>query len=450
MNNSIKSNRSLFTLFALLLLSSFGCFYNGAFPVSDASQLWVMIFICLSGGIIMFYLLAVKPSLPNFWIAFGLAARICWLFLHRELVAFSGFLSTFYDSDAGAYSSIASTYITQSFAFIRHGLGAYPSILARFYFVLGQNRLLGGWSNILLYIATAIYMKKIMELLGINERGQAWGILFYSVMPFSIMYSVGTFRESVLILPLVMSAYYFFIWLRGGGWGNAVVAVACILFSCYIHAGVAPAFVIYVLTFIFYNRSNRKWRISFPAVLLFVMFLVSIVFMPESIQMVIFNKISRYRNVDVLLYWFSISEGGSAYLEWIDLKSLYELIWFIPLKYFYFWMSPVPWEWRGLQDAVTFLMDSSVYVLMHFIGFMYLKKKRVLSAEWIILALLVVGIGVTYGCGTFSAGTAIRHRFKILPLASIFAVFSIPIFRTDRAFINLPSKLGKLANKYFL
>ena len=90
-----------------------------------------------------------------------------------------------------------------------------------------------------------------------------------------------------------------------------------------------------------------------------------------------------------------------------------------PLKMFYFMFSPIPLDWRGFGDIASFMFDSSIYVFL--VGAtIYGLFKSDMPLRNKIFILLFIGITVlVYSYGTQTAGTAMRHRNKIIPLLLI-------------------------------
>lgn len=109
---------------------------------------------------------------------------------------------------------------------------------------------------------------------------------------------------------------------------------------------------------------------------------------------------------------FNYEIGGSAYLSEITVRSLRDTIIFLPLKLIYFLFSPLPTNWRGLIDIIPFFIDS----IWYFICLYYIVRR--LKKTPYHCFVLAIGIGwlataFVFGIGTWTAGTAIRHRNKI-------------------------------------
>ena len=90
-----------------------------------------------------------------------------------------------------------------------------------------------------------------------------------------------------------------------------------------------------------------------------------------------------------------------------------------PIKMFYFMFSPIPLDWRGLGDIVSFLFDSSVYLFLVGATIYGLFKSDMPMRNKIFVLMFLAITVLVYSYGTQSAGTAMRHRNKIIPLLLI-------------------------------
>ena len=129
----------------------------------------------------------------------------------------------------------------------------------------------------------------------------------------------------------------------------------------------------------------------------------------------------------------TLKMAGSGYLQSISTTSLGQIIIFLPLFIFYFLYSPTPDMFRGGLDIISFILNSSIYLYFTFSGFyLYRKvKNRLTLAEKKIIKYLFISALFTiavFSIGTRNAGTAIRHRDKIVPL--LIVIFAIIKNRT--------------------
>jgi hypothetical protein len=95
---------------------------------------------------------------------------------------------------------------------------------------------------------------------------------------------------------------------------------------------------------------------------------------------------------------------------------------YAPLKIFYFLFSPMPWDIRGLPDAIAFLFDSLFYIVIvpkifkDLLNLGSNRKDKLIFRTLLFSFILVTGV---HAMGTIASGTAVRHRYKGLSLLII-------------------------------
>ena len=75
--------------------------------------------------------------------------------------------------------------------------------------------------------------------------------------------------------------------------------------------------------------------------------------------------------------------------------------------------SPVPWNWRSATDIIAFIFSSLFYAYVFFksIPLLHNSKHSSLTNALFMTALLTL---LLFGWGVSNAGTALRHRDKMV------------------------------------
>lgn len=76
----------------------------------------------------------------------------------------------------------------------------------------------------------------------------------------------------------------------------------------------------------------------------------------------------------------------------------------------------MPLDWRGIFDIISFFLDSSFYLFTLIYAMNGLKKNNRNKNLSIILIISILATSYIFGIGVSNAGTAIRHRQKIISL----------------------------------
>ncbi len=300
-------------------------------------------------------------------------------------------------------------------------LTGYADLLGVFFYLFGDQRMLAQYLNTLLGIGVIIVTYKILKLLSINQKIRIIVICIITFFPQTIIFSGILLRENLVAFGLVMMIYYSVLWYKQGGMKNIVLSILFLLIAAYFHSGVIVAFIPLVFMYTFYKHKLSKFGVDVKALFLLGVFLIIGLVVSLNIGEVLFSK---FGDVDITNKEFYSSmntteEGGSNYLEGLRYDNLYEILLFSPLKMFYFLFSPIPLDWRGAMDLITFFIDSLVY----FLASIYLIKNRKIFIKdkplLIVFSFILLFIIFTFAYGTHAAGTAIRHRSKIVAVLLI-------------------------------
>jgi hypothetical protein len=130
----------------------------------------------------------------------------------------------------------------------------------------------------------------------------------------------------------------------------------------------------------------------------------------------LFAKFNRVENVDdVFDVADSYSVGDSAYNIQIKTGNTFvDLVINTPIRMFLFIASPLPWQWRGLNDLIAFVFSALFYIYCYATARKALKQN--LEDKTLIIGLLTICIAsmLIFSWGVSNAGTALRHRDKFI------------------------------------
>lgn len=298
--------------------------------------------------------------------------------------------------------------------------GTYPEILGIAYYIIGPMRTYIQNINVILYILSAINIIKIFKIYSINKGLVRKYIFIYLAMIIGICESTTLLRESLLILILSYSIYYFVKFINFGGNINILIAIFYAVIAANLHTGVIAVLPVYIAIFILYDRCNNKLNITIKTLAKFI-FIIAVSIFILSIFKSTFSYVDDIKNLQDLFDELSGSgveiKAGSTYLANLKIENILQLALYTPIRLFYFLFSPVPWNFRGFIDIATFIMDSIVYLIFSFgIVSAYRCRENIpinIRHNIYILYLCGFSISIMYSLGVSTAGTAIRHRFKI-------------------------------------
>lgn len=272
--------------------------------------------------------------------------------------------------------------------------------------------LLFGAINIFFHIIININLFEILKKI-IKNRKIINICMYISILsPMTLINRAGILRESIIVLLLSYSLKYFIKYIYGKNNINIILAILLIGLTTLFHGGclfLGLGYALYLLK----GQKNQK-------VLQIIIFTVAIVMLFVFKDRLLL-KIGGgdIENILEVSNSKTLRAAGSAYLKNVQMNSTPKLILFLPLKIFYFLYSPTPDMFRGPMDIGVFLINSTIYIFLTYGIFKYRKKivrKLNIKEEAVVNYLLISIIAglIVFSIGTHNAGTAVRHRDKIM------------------------------------
>ena len=364
-------------------------------------------------SIIMFsYCLMRKDRRIAIILAVGLALRLILLFVdffHLATIPNSGAdTETFHYIAMRFYSELS--YDTRSH---------FPSVIAMFYKITYASRLLAQYVNDVFGMGILIMIYKSLKLLQVKEKAIFVAVTVIALLPNAIIFSGILLREAWVEFFVAVSVFFFVKWFVGGKPISILACIGALLVAAYMHAGVLGLALGYIAGFLFYSPATGRVTFSFSSIISMIVIVGIWLLIADSFQMFTgkFNSFDFEDNQDFLKKVNSQGGGNSDYLTWINADSTAQGLIFSPLKVFYFLFSPLPTEWRRISDIVGFAIDGFWYMWMCWVLWKYRPGQQLFMKRFLVLAMLCSAF--IFGYGTYNAGTAFRHRAKLLSVIAI-------------------------------
>lgn len=311
----------------------------------------------------------------------------------------------------------------------------YTVFLTYLFKLIGPQRLFAQYINVILGMTTLVYTYKSMRLLEVGKKGVIAAMWILALMPNQVILSSILLRESIIISTFTISMYHLLKWLREGETLPMALSLFFIVLSSVMHSGMLGVALGFLIVFASYQRSSGKLKFSkrlivaVPLALVFFVVLISSGIATSYLNFLL-NPDSM-SSTEALLDKASIesSDAGSAYLVGANTDSIPKLLLFLPLKILYFLFSPMPWNWRGMGDSISFVLDSAI-ILWMFWAIYYPRRKKSTKANprsRSIIHIIMLGVWISiamYSLGTSTAGTAMRHRANFIPAILVCSILS--------------------------
>ena len=350
-------------------------------------------------------------------------------FALRMFLLFADYYHWFPILNSGADSEIFHRVaVNNATSMLKLSKGGYADFLTVVYRLTSCSRLIAQFINVLFGMGIILVIQQTVKMLSVDRRNELIVICVLIFLPNLNIFSAILLREAWVEYFVALSVLFFVRWFINGGALNIVLAIGAVLTACYMHAGVIGLLMGYIVAFITYNPASKQITFS-KSTIVSLIFLVGLSVGLSGYMGFFTAKFAAYDSIeDIVAVTNKVGGGGADYLTWINSNSVAQSFMFAPLKMFYFLFSPLPTEWRGLTDIIGFLIDGLIYMVLCY-GIVKYRADTLLNKQlkkYLIISLLVVVF--IFAFGTKNAGTAFRHRAKIIPIIAV--VFAISTIKT--------------------
>lgn len=289
--------------------------------------------------------------------------------------------------------------------------GLYSKVIGMLFKVIGDNRLFIQYINIILSILTILILIKTLDYIDIDRRIKKLVVFIICYFPNNVLISALLLRESWIIFLTTIGLLFYIKYQKFNKLEYLFLCALAIASASIFHSGVIMMLFGIILNEILFKKNKKITYSIIGSVLIIVMIVLfkNIIFTKFSTQIQILTSNDDY-----------LSEAGSRYLPNIYINSLTSAFKYIWIKAIYFVASPTPLYWRGLIDLISFILDSLFYIVVSIkviTNIKEFKKIEIVSNYTYIGLIISLALCIAaFAIGTSTAGTAMRHRNKLLPV----------------------------------
>lgn len=410
--------------------------------VEDRKLNLVFLLIWLSFGMQLSILTILKPFFTDFesvalisilihvlftyiiFLGFGKKNKIVLIFFGAFIIRVLAMLWDFYATSifilphSGADSEMFfrfSLEIANNITLLGESIrgGIYSKINGVLFYLIGPQRLIGQYINVLLGVMVVFFLYKSLNLLQISQRTIIIICLIASFFPNSIIMSAIFLREIFPTFFVAVSLYYFLKWYKFGVTTSIIFSFIAVGLASTFHSGLIGILIGFAFILLFYKRRGNRYKFSINTIFIFSILVILTILIFTQFNGVLLGKFGDVEGIGDIYEKSNTRLGESVYLTGITINNPFEFAIFGPLKALYFLISPIPLDWRGILDVFSFFTDSSLYLGTMF--FIFVNRKRLGENKTLIIGLIsiLISVALIFGIGVGNAGTAMRHRQKI-------------------------------------
>ena len=246
--------------------------------------------------------------------------------------------------------------------------GNYTIFLGVLYKIFGPNRIVSQYVNVVFGMCIPLLLLKISKLIKIDNKKLTIPFIITCFFPQFLFFSAILLRESIMIFFIALSLYYLIKWYLSEKFIFFIYSISAILVASIFHAGILFIGLIYIMFIALFDAKQRKLRLSPKAIISLMASVVIVVLLNVFFREVFFEKFIRFENgfLRVVLNTLNNTRGESVYLANLQFNNLFDVVlYFIP-KTIYYLFSPMPWDWRNIADAISFILDSTIYLYLFY------------------------------------------------------------------------------------
>lgn len=376
-----------------------------------------------------------------------LLSYICKVYMILRLTLSTSPVTPTLSGDAIGFWRVATQYYYGDFNTVYTG---YPYILNTLFHIFGINYICCLIANVFMMTLSTLIVCDIMNKIGVTGSTRRITLVMSAMLPYTFIIATSIWRESIYVLCFTISLSFYVDYAITGNYRRLILASASVLPAIALHGGYFP---IIVVCFTIGRRRREGGFLKgdiFPPL---ICILLTILFLSISTRTVGSRYVTNgLTNPEDFLDRLAGREGGStansAYLVGLRADTWRKAIIYTPIRVLYYLASPMPMDWRGIIDIVTFLFDSTFHLVLLMLSqycFSLINRTKAIegynykfTTDDLYIDLLRTTLACTLLCavvfavGTSAAGTAIRHRDAMVTIEVVGIMSAIQIIRSNK------------------
>ena len=307
----------------------------------------------------------------------------------------------------------------------------FPVMISLLYRIFGPDELIMVYVLVLLSAVGCLAFRYMLDELDLPVMPKYISLAVVCFAPFNIVFSILLLREPIYFCFLSLSFLSFLKYCRNEKVKFLLLAMVICLPAVFMHWGYAGMLFVYVVYFFaeYKGIPERKTqlRIIKLVIMIILMSMIGIVMM-NSGRLRYFREAGNFSDGLILTFQKYTGLGGeSGYLQDMQVTSIWQVLVYTPIRILYFYLSPLPMDWRGWKDVCSFLFDA-VWPLMACLSFFSVGWNRGKQLFPVRIAFWILALtGALYCWATVTAGAAIRHRNCLVPLCLFMVLFAMSL-----------------------
>jgi hypothetical protein len=360
-----------------------------------------------------------------------------WLciFLHHAVAFLNVYLGNVIGTEGDArtfhfYGADAS--VEPEIGFWTNPRVTYTNTLGFFYHAFGTSFLLGDELSVLAFTLSCIVLVKLISLLEL-ERFRIAIVLFFGLLPSSVIFRSVTLRESWQALFFLLSVYWAVRLRKRPGILIFLLMLMSAFCMALLHSGLKGFAVYLLLASVYWVIFKRKKdaRLPWPVKFSFAGLLIACVIMSAQKMGWYMTVGQGLDEVTAFRQFAATIHGRTTYGVMLDTSSVLGLVKTIPLVFVYYMLAPFPWHIGNVKDVYAMLESMLRFLLLFFAIFSWHRSSGEVRSYYGFLLVVVLGVELMWALGTINWGTATRHHVPGYSVVVLLGVPGLILFMRD-------------------
>lgn len=302
----------------------------------------------------------------------------------------------------------------------------FDNFLALFYYIFQPSMFFASQIVLFAFTLSTLTVIKICNYLNLDVRQIRIIILLFTLLPSTIFFTSVPLREPFQIL-FFLNACYFSLKLKQEKQKLDMFKILINLLALGIlHNGLlafTPFFSLIIYAWVFMKpeiniKNIASIMFALIVALAIIQFLSLGIVSSDATDALLSGESAEYAST----YRTSNLDARAAYGVELDVTSLGGIIRTVPLIFFFYMFSPLPWQVGNVMDVVG-LIESGIRIILLFYAFMNIRLSVGLNKSIVrFLLIMYLFMQFMWSLGTLNWGTAMRHHIVAFPLLVIVGI----------------------------
>jgi len=307
----------------------------------------------------------------------------------------------------------------------------FSNLLALVYKITGRSPLvLLSFLNFI-SILTIIIISNCSYKIWQSENAKMKSLIFLSILPINILYSVSILREVLILFFMSLSILMLINYIKSNRYIYIYLSIFLFSLNIFFHAplltGLIPIIIFFFIQSLrdLFNgiiSGTLKLAPIFNAILIFFIIYNGLIFSWEKAIYSHFITSNIIENL--VIHAENTYISGASFPLYILPTNNYELFYLLPLRMIYFLFSPFPWD-ISKPIHLFGLFDSFITLIIFYYLIKNFKEIKMNKNSLLLISIFLI-ILIVYSLGTGNFGTAIRHKYKFLFIIIILTSMFFP------------------------